>query len=1164
MSSVAQAQEPRSVLAPPLPRRPAAWRGLHGAARALALAELARSHGGCTLVLVPDTLGAERMEQALRFFLRGSQVAVNAFPDWELLPYDRFSPYQDIISARLACLAESAGPGPRAIVVSIATLLHRLAPPDFVHGNSFVLSAGDRLAPEAFTARLLEAGYRRVAQVMEHGDYAQRGALIDVFPMGAARPFRLELFDEEIESIRLFDPETQRTLEKVETLRLLPAREFPLTDEAIACFRRGWRRRFPASANRSPIYTDVNNRLAPAGIEYYLPLFFEETACLLDYLGEDTVVALDEDCEARAADFLATARDRHERYRHDLERPLLPPEELFMDLPELQRRLEAFPRVQLLGTAGAPAPGDAVVEFASTMPVELPIDPRAREPVAALLRFLDREQRRVLLVAESEGRRETLLELLSAVGRRPALVAGWREFLDGEEAVALTVAPLDTGADLLAPPLAIIAESQLFGERAAQRRSRRRRRTDPDLLLKNLAELSVGAPVVHEDHGVGRFQGLVTLPVGGVDAEFIELRYADDDKLYVPVGSLDRLSRYAGPDTEHAPLHKLGSGQWQKARQKAARRIRDVAAELLDLQARRAARRGRLYDLDVEGYRSFAAAFPFDETPDQAAAIEGVIEDLGKEQPMDRLVCGDSGFGKTEVAMRAAFVTAMAGYQVAVLVPTTLLAQQHYENFRDRFADWPVRIEFLSRFGTAAGQRQVLGALEAGAVDIVIGTHKLLQPGVRFKNLGLVVIDEEHRFGVRQKERLKALRSEVNVLAMTATPIPRTLNMALSGIRELSLIATPPSRRIPVRTFVRQWDEETIREAMLREINRGGQVFFVHNEVTSIERTAEQLAALMPEARVRHAHGQMREQELERVMLDFYHRRFNVLVCSTIIETGIDIPSANTIIINRADKFGLAQLYQLRGRVGRSHHRAYAYLIVPHRKSITADALKRLEAIESLTELGLGFTLASQDLEIRGAGELLGEEQTGHIQAVGYSLYMEMLERAVAALKAGREPEPDKPLAAGADIELGVAALLPEDYVPDVQQRLVLYKRIASAEGVEAMRDLQEELVDRFGPLPEPAGNLLRIGRLKTRAVALGIVRAELGARGGRIHFREDAGVEPARLVSLIQEHQDRWRLDGPQRLRLSADMPEAEHRFEALEWLLAFLEAPAGNEGAK
>jgi transcription-repair coupling factor (superfamily II helicase) len=1133
------------------------WSGLHGSARGLAVAAAARAHEGLTVLVVADSAHADRAGTELGFFCAGANgLPVLHFPDWETLPYDQFSPHQDIVSERMETLYRLPQTTRALLVVPVSTLMTRIAPQRFVEAHSVMLESGQRLDVAAFRRRLDEAGYRCVGQVLEHGEFAVRGSVLDLFAMGAREPYRLDLFDDEIESIRRFDPETQRSMDAVQRLRLLPAREFPMHDEAVGAFRQRWRARFEGDPKRCPVYRDVSQGLAPAGIEYYLGLFFDELATLPDYFPEDTLVIEGPGVHAAAEAFWERATVRHEQYRHDPERPLLPPEEVFLQAGELHAVLNVHRRVTLEVLDADTGP--ARMRFATRVPTQIPVDARAAEPLGLVRRFVDGFDGRVLFLAESPGRRETLLETFAAHGLRPSGVPDWPGFLAGGERLAITVAPLDEGAVIDDPAVALVAESQLFGQRAMQRRRRGRAGRDAESVIRDLTELQEGAPVVHEDHGVGRYLGLRTLEVGDTRGEFLCIEYADGDRLYVPVASLHLVGRYTGADADNAPLHRLGSGQWQKARRRAAEKAFDVAAELLDVHARRAARPGLPFEVDSAALVSFEAAFPFEETPDQRVAIDAVLDDMRSDRPMDRLVCGDVGFGKTEVAMRAAFVAVAAGYQVAVLVPTTLLAQQHHQTFQDRFADWPVRIEQLSRFRSKKERDAVVGDLAAGKVDVVIGTHGLLQGDVRFKRLGLVVIDEEHRFGVRHKERLKALRAETDVLTLTATPIPRTLNMALSGMRDLSLIATPPERRLSIKTFVREWNAALVREAVEREIRRGGQVYFVHNKVENIDKTARELADLVPEASVEVAHGQMRERDLERVMLDFYHRRFNVLVCTTIIETGIDVPSANTIIINRADRFGLAQLHQLRGRVGRSHHRAYAYLVVPPRKAMTADAVKRLEAIESLEDLGIGFTLATHDLEIRGAGEILGEGQSGQIHEVGYSMYTRLLERAVRALRAGRSPELDRPLDHGAEVDLRAPALIPDDYLPDVHVRLMMYKRIASAEDHEGLTALREEMVDRFGPLPQAARTLFDVTAVKLRASPLGVTKIDLGASGGRLVFGADPNVDPANVIHLVQRQPTRFRLDGADKLRLSMELPELRDRIEAVNDLLDALTTPA------
>nr|WP_272888617.1 transcription-repair coupling factor [Stutzerimonas stutzeri] len=1139
---------------PPLPAASGKqhWGNLPGAALSLAIAEAASNAKRFTLLLTADSQSAERLQEELAFF--APELPVLHFPDWETLPYDLFSPHQDIVSQRIATLYQLPELSHGVLVVPITTALHRLAPKRFLLGSSLVLDVGQKLDVEQMRLRLEAAGYRCVDTVYEHGEFAVRGALIDLYPMGSALPYRIDLFDDEIETLRTFDPENQRSIDKVESIRLLPAREFPLKKEAVTGFRARFRERFDVDFRRCPIYQDLSTGITPAGIEYYLPLFYEETATLFDYLPEDSQVFSLPGIEQAAEQFWTDVRNRYEERRVDPERPLLPPAELFMPVEDCFARLKRWPRV--VASQQDVEPGIGRERFAAQPLPELAIESKASEPLGKLRQFLEHYPGRVLFTAESAGRREVLLELLARLKLRPQEVEGWPEFLSSDERLAITIAPLDEGLQLDA--VALVAESPLFGQRVMQRRRREKGRDAGDNVIKNLTELREGAPVVHIDHGVGRYQGLVTLEIEGQAQEFLLLQYADEAKLYVPVASLHLIARYTGSDDALAPLHRLGSEQWQKAKRKAAEQVRDVAAELLDIYARRAARQGYAFRDPQLDYETFSAGFPFEETPDQQAAIDAVREDLLAAKPMDRLVCGDVGFGKTEVAMRAAFIAVHSGKQVAVLVPTTLLAQQHYNSFRDRFADWPVRVEVMSRFKSAKDVQSAIAELAEGKIDILIGTHKLLQGDVRFSNLGLVIIDEEHRFGVRQKEQLKALRSEVDILTLTATPIPRTLNMAVAGMRDLSIIATPPARRLSVRTFVMEANNPTIKEALLRELLRGGQVYYLHNDVKTIEKCAADLKELVPEARIAVGHGQMRERELEQVMSDFYHKRFNVLVASTIIETGIDVPSANTIIIERADKFGLAQLHQLRGRVGRSHHQAYAYLLTPPRKAMTPDAEKRLEAIANAQDLGAGFVLATHDLEIRGAGELLGEGQSGQIQAVGFTLYMEMLERAVKAIQKGEQPNLEQPLGGGPEINLRLPALIPEDYLPDVHARLILYKRIANAADEDGLKELQVEMIDRFGLLPEPTKNLVRLTQLKLQAEKLGIVKIDAGPQGGRIEFSADTSVDPMVLIKLIQGQPNRYKFEGATLFKFQVPMERPEERFNTLE---ALLERLAPNE---
>jgi transcription-repair coupling factor (superfamily II helicase) len=1150
-----------SLLNPPLPagaHRRLRWHQLYGSAAALALAEATRADRRLYVVIVDAARELERLTAELRFFA-GEELPLLRLPDWEVLPYELFSPHPDITSERLKTLFELPQLRHGCLIVSADTLMQRLAPRSYVQGRAFELKRGQALAIEPFRQRLTEAGYASVSQVVSPGEFAVRGSLLDVFPMGAAAPLRIDLFDEQIEAIRRFDPETQRSLDALPGVRLLPAREVPLDTEGVKDFRRRYRTRFEGDPTRSLVYRGVSEGLAPAGVEFYQPLFFDSMATLFDYLPADAVIVHEAALPQTLGKAWQDIEARYEDRRHDIERPVLGPAELFLEPAALEAALAGFASIILDAFKADTELHGAAAEvrnFPTSAPRELRVDVRAERPFAALDAFLSAFEGRVLLAADSAGRREVLHEMLRAHRHEVAVVPGWDAFVAGTARLALTVAPDLEGLTLIAPPIAVIAEGQLFGARARQER-RRKRAADPEAILRDLQDLNPGAPVVHEEYGVGRYAGLRPMDIGGQPGEFLVLEYQDGDRIYVPVHALHLVSRYTGAAPESAPLHKLGTDQWARARRRAAEQIRDVAAELLDLYARRKAQQGLALAAGELDYQSFANAFPFEETEDQAQAIEQVLADLSSERPMDRIVCGDVGFGKTEVAMRAAFVAVQAGKQVAILAPTTLLVQQHLTNFRDRFADWPVRIEGLSRFGGSTQTQAVLAGLEQGKVDIVIATHRLLHAHARFRDLGLLIIDEEHRFGVRDKQRLQALRANVHVLTLTATPIPRTLNMALGGLRDLSLITTAPAGRLAIKTFLIEWHAPTMREAALRELRRGGQIYFVHNEVRTIEKIAAEVQALVPEASLRIGHGQMRERELEQLMVDFYHRRFSVLVCTTIIESGIDVPTANTIMINRADTLGLAQLHQLRGRVGRSHHRAYAYLIAPPRQGLARDAVKRLEAIESMEELGAGFVLATHDLEIRGAGELLGEEQSGQVTEIGLSLYLDMLEHAVRALKDGREPVLDQPLAAATEVELRLPAFLPEVYVGDVHMRLSLYKRIAAADSEAALDELSAEIHDRFGPLPGAAQSLLRIARLKLTARALGVRRLDLGLQGGSVLFEERSRIDPATVVRMIQSGAREYRLEGPLKLRVSRQLPTDNARFEFAADLLRRLGEP-------
>ena len=1141
-----------SISNPPVSSRSGnrqSWGQLHGSAQALAILNGAYSTQGFSLVITADTSSALRLESELVFFNQRDNFHILHLADWETLPYDTISPHQDIISDRLKTLYQLPQTQQGILVVPVTSLLQRLMPSDYLIGNSLMVECGQKIDIDAMRRNFEKAGYHCVDTVYEHGEYAVRGALLDIYPMGSEQPYRLDLFDNEIETLRTFDPETQLTIEQVNSIQLLPAKEFPLDKIGVQRFKQYWMEKFDVDHKACPIFQDVSAGISPPGIEYYLPLFFESCSTLFDYLPESTQIYGVGDIEKAAENFWLELLRRYESRRVDPQRPILPPKEIYMAIDELFGQLKDFSRTFVSTDSLEEKAGQT--NFPTQLPPALPIRAQAENPLAAIQAFLMEFSGRVLFCTDSAGRRESLLELLGRIRVTPVIVDGWSAFINGNQKIAITTAPLEQGLLLAEPAIALITETQLFGERVQQSRRRKQSQDNAELIVKNLTELKIGSPVVHIDHGVGRYRGLETITIDDQTNEFLTLEYADETKLYVPVTNLHLISRYSGTDEELAPLHKLGSETWQKAKRKAAEQIRDTAAELLEVYARRAARKGFAFADPKEAYLNFAASFPFEETPDQQRAIEAVIADMLSPKPMDRLVCGDVGFGKTEVAMRAAFVASHAGKQVAILAPTTLLAQQHYESLKDRFADWPITIEVLSRFKTAKEASEVKPRIAEGKIDIIVGTHALLSPDIKYKNLGLLIIDEEHRFGVRQKEQLKALRAEIDILTLTATPIPRTLNMSMSGIRDLSIIATPPARRLSVKTFVRTHDDNIIKEAILREILRGGQVYYLHNEVSTIEKTARDLQELVPEARIVIGHGQMRERELERVMSDFYHKRFNVMVCTTIIETGIDIPNANTIVIHRADKFGLAQLHQLRGRVGRSHHQAYAYLLTPDKRSMTSDAVKRLEAISAAEDLGAGFTLATYDMEIRGTGELLGEEQSGQIQTIGFTLYMEMLDRAVKAIRKGKIPDPANEFDGMVDVNLRIPALIPSDYLPDVQSRLIMYKRLANAETDEALRELQVEMIDRFGLLPEQTKNLIRVTQIKLKSQTIGITKLEAGARSGVIEFSADTRVEPLTIVKMVQASPHAYKLEGANKLKFTLPMETSEQRLQQVASLL-------------
>ena len=1152
------------LLNPPLPApdQELIWSGLYGSALALALSEATRIDLGVMVIVLEDQRQLQVLESELGFFLADADDApVFDFPNWECLPYDIFSPHQDITSRRLRILSRLPNRERAVILTTCANLMQRLPPVDYVLGHSFSLQKNQRIDIDQLRQQLADANYAAVHQVMSPGEFALRGGLVDIFPMGADAPFRLDLFDDEIESIRYFDPDTQRSNRQVEEISLLPAREFPMTEDGIKQFRQGFRRHFEGDPRAQKIYNEVSDGKIPAGAEFFLPLFFDHTCTLFDYLGDDALWLLPEQLAQSAKTQWAEICDRYENAKYDPARKILPPETLYLNPDSLQSQLHANRRI-----IHRPRPSQKAHWRAPSAPgKQFPVDPREESPYRHVLEHLSQgnhshntsSQRRVLLAVETAGRREAMEGVLANHNFSAKPCTGFNEFIgDPEMNLGICVYPLERGLSLPAAGIEVLAESQLYGEKVFQHR-RSRRTQDPEAVIRSLAELHEGDPVVHIDHGVGRYCGLQFLDIGGQRSEFLTLEYQNGDKLYVPVLSLNLISRFVGGAAEHAPLHRLGGEQWQKARKRAREKAHDVAVELLEMEALRTARSGRAFEVPEQEYQAFVNRFSFEETPDQERAIAEVRADLESSKPMDRLVCGDVGFGKTEVALRAAFVAVHNNCQVAILTPTTLLARQHYQTFVDRFADLSISVEMLSRFKTKKQAAELVVRLKEGYPDIIIGTHRLLQNDVGFKNLGLLIIDEEHRFGVRQKEKIKQLRSQVDLLTLTATPIPRTLNITLAGLRSISLIATAPKLRLSIKTFIREWSRGLIREACLREIRRGGQVYFLYNDVRTMQRFTVELAELVPEAEIRFGHGQMGEAQLERVMQDFYHQRFNILVCSTIIESGLDIPSANTIIIHRADRFGLAQLHQLRGRVGRSHHQAFAYLLIAERDLISSDAKKRLDAFELMEELGAGFALASHDLEIRGAGELLGETQTGLIDEVGFALYNEYLTAAVTAIRENRMPVADEIDArAAAVIDLHIPALFPADYLANPHARLMLYKRIAGAADHHQLEELQIETIDRFGLLPEFGKNLFRLTAMRLQSEQLGISKLELDEHGGAMEFIDHPVVDPSVILSMVQREPHRYRLAGPGTLALRGDFSEPETRLQEMEQLLDTLSA--------
>ncbi len=1120
----------------PLPKNcedPIYWSGCHGNSPSLLINHIAEKQQQHLLIITANLQQAHELQQNLLFF-QNTSYDIALFPDWETLPFDRFSPHPDIISQRLLQLYELAQKQQGITIAALPTLMQQLLPTNFLHAHSLVFSNKQLINREKLSKQFVQAGYRCVDQVFEHGEFSLRGAIIDLYPMGSPLPYRIELFDNEIESIRTFDPDTQRSIEKQEKIRLLPAHEFPMDENAITRFRQAWREQFSGNPMESPIYEHISRGEVPAGIEYYLALFYPSLSTLFDYLNQDSCIISIGDMQQSAQHFWQEIEHRYEQLRYDPQYPLCSPTTGFIPPNDFFAKLKKFKRISIVQHHK-----HAQTPITNSIPPKLLVDHKNKQPLAALKNFITENPHRILICAESPGRKETLATLLHENQIDFSSCDNWHTFLESSTPIGLTVGTLTRGLQIDNPQIAVIAEAQLFGEQVVQLRRRKKQSIDPELLVRNLCELKQGDAVVHLDHGVGRYQGLETITRQNIAAEYLTLHYADDAKIFVPVGDLHLISRYASAENQNVILNKLGSNKWEKAKKAGADRARDVAAELLAIYGQREATKAQVFTLPNKEYALFTSAFPFEETPDQQDAIDAVIDDLCSAKHMDRLVCGDVGFGKTEVAMRAAFIAAMNHQQTAVLVPTTLLATQHGKNFQDRLSEWPIKIAVLSRLNTSKQQTKIIESIKSGDIDIVIGTHALLQDKIQYKKLGLLIIDEEHRFGVKQKERIKAMRSEVNILTLTATPIPRTMNMAMISLRDLSIIATPPAKRLSIKTFIQEHNHSLIREAVLREIMRGGQVYFLHNSVKSIKRMCETLQEIVPEAKVQFAHGQMTKVQLENTMADFYHGRFNVLVATTIIESGIDIPTANTIIIDRADRFGLAQLHQLRGRVGRSHHQAYAYLLVPDVQALKGDSKKRLVAITELKELGGGFNLASHDMEIRGAGELLGEEQSGQIHTIGFTLYMDLLAEAVAALKAGKEPSATAIAKQDITVELPIPALIPDNLMPDVSARLVLYKRISNCDSHETLDDLQSELIDRIGLLPDACKNLFTLAKLKLLAKTSGIDAIKANAQFAYLHIAKNHQLNMQTLIQLIQQRSSLYQLQGANTLRIRLNEQE-------------------------
>ncbi len=1151
---------PLVLLNPPLPTTDQAliWSELHGSAAALAIAEAACRNTSTMVIVLADPHQLQSIRSEIGFYLGDQQKeAIFTFPDWECLPYDVFSPNHDIISQRLQTLSQLPTLERAVVLTTCASLMQRLPPVEYVLRNSFCLQQQQKINVEGLRNQLTNTNYMAVQQVIAPGEFSFRGGLIDIFPMGSDSPFRIDLFDDEIESIHYFDPDTQGSTEQVTDISLLPAREFPMAKEDIQRFQKAFCQHFKGNPHTQKIYTEISNNHTPAGTEFFFPLFFENTCTLFDYVQDDTLWLISDTFEKTTKTQWAEIIERYENTSNDTEQKALPPELLYLTPRELQLQINDYRSItQHIGTYSNNASNN-VTWVAPTNPnKQLPVDPRAETPYQILIDHIKASDDRILITVETIGRREGIEGVLNTHNITAALFENFDEFTRSKAKLGICVYPLMAGLLLPQHTIEVISESQLYGEQAFQRRHTRKK-LDPEAIIRSLAELHEGAPVVHINHGVGRYHGLSVLNVDEEPTEFLVIEYRGGDKLYVPILSLHLISRFSGGATEHTPWHRLGGEQWKKTKSRARVKAYDVATELLEMEALRNTRTSYAFKVPEDEYQAFVNRFPFTETIDQKRVMEEVRADLESTEPMDRLVCGDVGFGKTEIALRAAFIAVHNNYQVAILVPTTLLAQQHYETFIDRFADLSISVNMLSRFKTKKQATELIENLRKGVLDIVIGTHRLLQKDIKFKRIGLLIIDEEHHFGVRQKEKIKKLRSEVDILNLTATPIPRTLNIAMSGLRSISLITTAPDSRLSIKTYIRNFDHGLIRDACLREIRRGGQIYFLYNSVRTIDRFAEEIAELVPEAKVRVAHGQMRELQLERVMQDFHHQTFNLLVCTTVIESGIDIPSANTIIIYRADRFGLAQLHQLRGRVGRSHRQAFAYLLITaDRNLLTNDAQKRLDAFELMSELGAGFTLATHDLEIRGAGDFLGEAQSGTINDVGFSLYSEYLNMAIASIKKKQGLDHKQATDSITEqtktiIDLHLPALFPTDYIPNPHTRLTLYKRIASISKQEEWDELQVEIIDQFGLLPETGKTLFHLTELRLQAECLGICKIDISDRGGTIDFIDEPPIDVSVIFDLVRKAPLVYRLSGSSTLMLTGDFSNPKARIEQLENLM-------------